>query len=120
MNENKNIKAMLAELREEYPIDYEIEGIRIEVVDENNNYDYDADFDESKLWEVRIYYHDKLFVIRHEYVDLFEISDDNYLDIQDLDDLGKIINIIGKHLKKINYDWRNIEWMKILRICLEN
>ena len=68
-----------------------------------------ADFDESKLWEVRIFYFDKLFTIRHKYVDLFEISDDNYFDIHDLDDLGKIINIVGKHLKKINYEWRNIE-----------
>ena len=28
MNRNKNTKAMLAELREEYPIDYETENIR--------------------------------------------------------------------------------------------
>lgn len=105
MNRSKNIKAMLSELRKEYAIDYENENISIEVVDENNNYNYDADFDESKLWEVRIYYRDKLFTIRHKYVDLFEISDDNYLDIHDLDDLGKIINIIGKHLKRINYKW---------------
>lgn len=105
MNENKNIKAMLAELREEYPIDYETENIRVEVVDKNNNYDDDADFDESKLWEVRIFYRDKLFTLRRKYTDLFEISDDNYLDIHDLDDLGKIINIIGKHLKRISYKW---------------
>ena len=115
---NENIKAMLEEIKKNYPLDYKTEGIRIEVVDENNNYDYDIDFDESKLWEVRIFYFDKLFTIRHKYVDLFEISDDNYLDIHDLDDIGKIINIVGKHLKKINYDWRNIEWMKILRIWL--
>lgn len=106
MNRNKNTKAMLAELREEYPIDYEIENIRVDVVDKNDNYDDYADFDESKLWEVRIYYHDKLFTIRHKYTDLFEISDDNYLDIHNLDDLGKIINIIGKHLKRISYEWR--------------
>ena len=36
---------------------------------------------------------------------LFEMSDDNYLYIEDLDELGKIINIIGKHLKKISYKW---------------
>lgn len=106
MNKNKNTKAMLEEIKKNYPLDYKTEGIRIEAVDENNNYDYDADFDESKLWEVRIYYHDKLFTIRHKYTDLFEISDDNYLDIHDLDDLGKIINIIGKHLKRISYEWR--------------
>lgn len=29
MNRNKNTKAMLAELREEYPIDYETENIRV-------------------------------------------------------------------------------------------
>lgn len=109
MNRNKNTKAMLAELREEYPIDYETENIRGDVVDKNDNYDNYADFDESKLWEVRILYFDKLFTIRRKYTDLFEISDDNYLDIHDLDDLGKIINIVGKHLKKINYEWRNIE-----------
>ena len=105
MNRNKNTKAMLAELREEYPIDYETENISIEVVDKNNNYYDDADFDESKLWEVRIFYRDKLFTLRRKYTDLFEISDDNYLDIHDLDDLGKIINIIGKHLKRISYKW---------------
>lgn len=105
MNRNKNTKAMLAELREEYPIDYETENISIEVVDKNNNYDDNADFDESKLWEVRIFYRDKLFTLRRKYTDLFEISDDNYLDIHDLDDLGKIINIIGKHLKRISYKW---------------
>ena len=33
MNRNKNIKAMLAELREEYPIDYETENIRVDVVE---------------------------------------------------------------------------------------
>ena len=117
---NENTKAMLKEIKKNYPLDYKTENISIEVVDENNNYDYDADFDESKLWEVRIYYRDKLFTIRHKYVDLFEISDDNYLDIHDLDDIGKIINIVGKHLKKISYEWRNIEWMKILRTCLKN
>lgn len=52
MNRNKNTKSMLAELREEYPIDYEIENIRGDVVDKNDNYDDYADFDESKLWEV--------------------------------------------------------------------
>ncbi|WP_161094665.1 hypothetical protein [Ligilactobacillus salivarius] len=87
MNRNKNTKSMLAELREEYPIDYEIENIRGDVVDKNDNYDDYADFDESKLWEVRILYFDKLFTIRRKYTDLFEISDDNYLDIHDLDDL---------------------------------
>ena len=106
---NENIKAMLEEIKKNYPLDYKAESIRIEVVDENNNYDYDINFDESKLWEVRIYYRDKLLTIRNKYVDLFEISDDNYFDVHDLDDLGKIINIVGKHLKKINYEWRNIE-----------
>ena len=33
MNRNKNTKSMLAELREEYPVDYEIENIRVDVVD---------------------------------------------------------------------------------------
>lgn len=88
---------------------YTLSSIRGDVVDKNDNYDDYADFDESKLWEVRILYFDKLFTIRRKYTDLFEISDDNYLDIHDLDDLGKIINIVGKHLKKINYEWRNIE-----------
>ncbi|MYU73737.1 hypothetical protein [Ligilactobacillus salivarius] len=102
---NKNIEKMVEELKKEYPLDYKTENISIKVVDKNNNYDDDADFDESKLWEVRILYRDKLFTLRRKYTDLFEISDDNYLDIHDLDDLGKIINIIGKHLKRINYKW---------------
>lgn len=102
---NKNIEKMVEELKKEYPLDYKTENISIEVVDKNNNYDNDADFDESKLWEVRIFYRDKLFTLRRKYTDLFEISDDNYLDIHDLDDLGKIINIIGKHLKRISYKW---------------
>ena len=116
---NKNIEKMVEELKKEYPLDYKTENISIEVVDKNNNYDDDADFDESKclpimliifprsskLWEVRIFYRDKLFTLRRKYTDLFEISDDNYLDIHDLDDLGKIINIIGKHLKRISYKW---------------
>ncbi len=105
MNRNKNIKAMLSELRKEYAIDYENENIRVEVVDKNYNYDVYADFDESKLWKVIIFYRDKLFTIRRKYTDLFEISGDDYLDIHYLDDLGKIINIIGKHLKRINYKW---------------
>lgn len=105
MNRSKNIKAMLSELRKEYAIDYENENIRVEVVDKNYNYDVYADFDESKLWKVIIFYRDKLFTIRRKYTDLFEISGDDYLDIHYLDDLGKIINIIGKHLKRINYKW---------------
>ena len=36
------------------------------------------------------------------------------------DDLGKIINIVGKHLKRINYEWRNIEWTKTSITWLKN
>lgn len=106
---NNNIENMLEELKEKYPDNYKVGNILIRVVDKNGNYDDDTGFDESQLWEVRIFYRDKLFTIKREYRDLyrdlFEMSDDNYLYIEDLDELGKIISIIGKYLKRISYKW---------------
>ena len=102
---NENISNMLLELKNNYPDIYGLtENFWIEVIDNDGNYDSDDDFNEANLWRVRICYQDKLFTITRQHIYLFEISDDNYLDLRDLDEIGKIINIIGKHLKKISYN----------------
>lgn len=104
MNRNKNTKSMLAELREEYPIDYEIENIRVDVVDKNDNYDDYTDFDETLLFDLEVCYKDQTITIKRYYKEIWEIEDENYIKSEYFREIGKILSIVMKHISKIKLD----------------
>lgn len=103
---NENMLNMLKELDSEFPDDFGLrEGLRIDAIDLKGKYDYDIDFDEELLDEVRIYYKSKTILIKRYDRDNWEIVDEDYLRFTDFEQVGKILSIVMKHLGRIELDW---------------
>lgn len=110
---NKNIDAMIEELKQSYSVSLEFpgnwvnvdkKGLYISVTDIHLNwYGVDDDFMENLLLEVDFEYKankaNKASVVLTSEKELrFELAE-GY--INDFEDIGKILQIIGKHLSKI-------------------
>lgn len=102
MKNNKNIKNMLKELQHEFPEDFGLHnGLTVNAIDFAGVYDdYDA-FDETFLSEVAISYRNQIISIGRYYDDDWEIHDETYIDFEDFREIGKILDIVMKHLSKI-------------------
>ena len=107
---NKNIDAMIEELKQSYPVSLEYpdnwtnfgkKGLSMDICDIHLNwYGVDDDFMENLLFEVDFEYKaNKASVVLTSEKELrFELTE-GY--INDFADIGKILQIIGKHLSKI-------------------
>lgn len=99
---------MIEELKEKYPDNWEdpIRGLDVSVYDTTSDeYGVDDDFVEELFYNLWIKYEGSAAEIDRE--DLiknhFRITTDDYIRLEDLEELTKIINIIAKHLSKINF-----------------
>lgn len=105
---NNNVENMLEELKEKYPDNWEdsIRGLDITVYDATNDeYGVDDDFVEELFYNLWINYKGSAVGInredlRHNY---FNVETDSLIEPEDFVELTKIINIIVKHLVKINF-----------------
>lgn len=99
---NKNFENMLEELERKYPDNWgdPIKGLDIAVYDATNDeYGVDDDFVEGLFYNssaVGISRED----LRHNY---FNIETDTLIELEDFVELTKIINIVVKHLSKIEF-----------------
>lgn len=105
---NRNIEAMLEELKEKYPDNWgdPIIGLDVSVYDATNaGYEVDDDFAEELFYIVWINYKGcSLGISREDFRrKYFDIDTDAYIELEDLVELTKIMNIVVKHLVKINF-----------------
>jgi hypothetical protein len=105
MNKNKNTKAMLAELKQEFPKIYEVpnNGLYIIISDEiGNTYeDENSNFDEKEIDKVDIIYQGHNITVLPYFINGCEIHTRS-VKYKALDVITKAIAIVGKHLKNIN------------------
>lgn len=102
---NENMLNMLKELDSEFPDNYGLrEGLRIDAIDLKDRYDDDIDFDEELLDEVRIYYKNKTILVKRYDRDNWEIEDEDYIGCEYFREIGKILNIVMKHISRIKLD----------------
>ena len=108
---NTNIENMIKELKNEFPDNWGdiSQGLKIKVIDGAKSVFGEFAFDETIVDSVEIAYKGQEFEIR--------ISDDGssdqfdfegiYIDVDNIENIGKIISIVGKHLNKIelNHYW---------------
>ena len=102
MKNDKNIKNMFKELQHEFPEDFgSSDRLTVDAIDFTGAYDdYDA-FNETLLGEVVIGYRNQVISIGRYYGDDWEIHDETYINFEDFREIGKILNIVMKHLSKI-------------------
>lgn len=102
MKNDRNIKNMFKELKHEFPKDFgSCDGLTVDAIDFTDSYDdYDA-FNEIILGEVVISYRNQTISISRCYDDDWEIHDETYIKFEDFREIGKILDIVMKHLSKI-------------------
>lgn len=101
---NKNIKNMFKELKHEFPEDFgSCDGLTVDAIDFTDSYDNYDTFDETILSEVVISYRYQTITISRYYDDGWEIHDETYIDFENFRAIGKILNIVMKHLSKIEF-----------------
>lgn len=102
MKNDKNIKNMFKELQHEFPEDFGLyDGLTVEAIDLKDLYDDYTAFDEALLDEVVIGYRDQIISIKRCYESGWKIHDENYIKFEDFREIGKILDIVMKHLSKI-------------------
>lgn len=107
---NENIMAMVAELELSFPIKWEqhdkIKDLHFEIYDDRGyKFGVDKKFDEKRFDYMRISYKDSAIGINrkdltHNY---FNVETDSLIEPEDFVELTKIINIVVKHLSKIDF-----------------
>ncbi len=102
---NENINNMIEELKEKYPSKYGIrKDLFIDAIDRKDHYDDEDEFDETLLDELKIYYKEQTISIERYYENNWEIKDETYIKFEDFREIGKILNIVMKHISKIELD----------------
>ena len=100
---NKNVDAMIEELKQVFPDNWgkADKGLSLDIIDISLSWYEEAGFMEDCLFEINFEYkaNKASVVITSEKELRFELTD-GY--INDFADIGKIVQIIGKHLKKID------------------
>ena len=106
---SKNIENMVAELQKEFPNNWgdPEKGLKISVCDNESEY-FEEDnfyFPEKIFYEVRIEYKDiHAEIIKEEESTNFSISVYSSIRLENLANFTKIINIISKHLSRMNFE----------------
>lgn len=100
---NKNMKSMIAELKNEFPGVYDRinHGLYILAIDEGGKvYEDEPGFDEKIVEEIQIIYNGNIVSVYPNYIDKCSIRF-FVVKYEDLDIITKAIAIVGKHLRKI-------------------
>ena len=99
---NKNVKAMIRELKQTFPDNWgkADKGLSLDIIDISLSWYEEDGFMEDLLFEINFEYKSNKasVVVTSEKELRFELAD-GY--INDFADIGKIVQIIGKHISKI-------------------
>lgn len=102
MKNDTNIKNMFKELGREFPgVFGSCDGLTVDAIDFTGAYDDYDTFNETLLGEVVIGYRNQVIAIGRYCDDDWEIHDETYISFKDFRAIGKILNIVMKHLSKI-------------------
>lgn len=96
---NTNYKNMIAELKATYV------SLYVEAMDLNGQLEYNKKFDERLLESLEVYYKDHTIFIERERMNNWKICepvDEDCLRTYDFEEVGKILNIIMKHVNRID------------------
>lgn len=101
---NKNIENMFRELKREFSEDFgSYDKLTVDALDFKDNYDDCIDFDETILCELVICYKNQAIVISRYYENNWDIENEDYIKCEYFREIGKILNIVMKHLNKIEF-----------------
>lgn len=98
---NTNFKNMIAELK----ATYNSSSFYVEAIDLKGQLEFDKKFDERLLESMKAYYKDHTIFIERERINdwkIWERVDKDYLKAYDFEEVGKILNIIMKHVNRID------------------
>lgn len=98
---NTNFKNMITELK----ATYDSSSFYIEAIDLNGQLEYNKKFDERLLESMEVYYKDNTIFIERERINdwkIWERVDKDCPKICDFEEVGKILNIIMKHVNRID------------------
>lgn len=98
---NTNFKNMIAELK----ATYDSSSFYVEAIDLKGQLEFDKKFDERLLESMKAYYKDHTIFIERERINdwkIWERVDKDYLKAYDFEEVGKILNIIMKHVNRID------------------
>lgn len=98
---NTNFKNMIAELK----ATYDSSSFYVEAIDLKGQLEFDKKFDERLLESMKAYYKDHTIFIERERINdwkIWERVDKDCLKTYDFEEVGKILNIIMKHVNKID------------------
>lgn len=97
---NTNFKNMIAELK----ATYDSSSFYVEAIDLKGQLEFDKKFDERLLESMKAYYKDHTIFIERERINdwkIYECVDEDCLKTHDFEEVGKILNIIMKHVNRI-------------------
>lgn len=108
MKNDKNIKNMFKELDHEFPEDFGLyAGLTIDACDFEDNYDDNTNFDETMLDKLTICYKNQYVAISRYCENNWEITDESFIKCEYFREIGKILDIVMKHLSKIEFKYSN-------------
>lgn len=104
---NPNTKRMIAELKQELPKDV-YQKLDLVIYDnDGNRYSKDDEFKEELFNKLFINYETNIVVIERCGYSSFDIGTSILIEQEDLEVIGKVINIAVKHLSKIEFEESN-------------
>lgn len=98
---NTNFKNMIAELK----ATYDSSSFYVEAIDLNGQLEWNKKFDERLLESMEVYYENHTIFIERERINdwkICEYVDKDCLKTYDFEEVGKILNIIMKHVNRID------------------
>jgi len=102
---NENMQNMMNELKTLFPLNFgdRFSGLEVVVLDSNGfKYGRDTQFVETLVSEVKIYYKSShIYINKIDYVRNwfeFETDESGAVDLENIETIGRIIRIIGRHL----------------------
>ena len=104
---SENIDNIFEELKKEFPKNvYQELDLRI-YDNDGNGYFTDEEFQEKTFSNMFINYETNAVEIFRDKYSLFDINTDILIEQEDLAIIGKVINIVVKHLSKIEFEESN-------------
>ena len=98
---NTNFKNMIAELK----TTYDSSSFYVEAMDLKGQLEFNKKFDERLLESMEVYYKDHTIFIERERMNNWKICehvDKDCPEARDFEEVGKILNVIMKHVNKID------------------
>ena len=107
INMNINIELMLEERKKEFPKNVYQELDLIIYDRHKNDYFLDDEFQEKKFRNLFINYKTSMVEISSDKYNVFDIHTSILIEQEELVVIGKVINIVVKHLSKIEFEESN-------------